>query len=343
MDCVAIRFCRMAMIETCRKAGYDPRKKTEAGRPAQRKDRVMKIRICVCVLLFLLLSASVSAAGHEAASIVQFGSDITVEAGTKARRVVSFGGQVTVNGTVEKDVVAVGASVVLSRGALVEGDVVSIGGTVVRGRGAEIRGSVTAINTTNFWAFVSSAVEDEAEGWSWVLAVISLAIFFCLLIIAMLVTVLIPKPIAVISTTIREETLRSSLWGLLALILAVPLAILLAISVIGIVLIPLEVVIMTVAALTGFIAMSQLVGRQMYALVKRRNQGIVRETFWGLIILWFAGWIPYIGPIVKVLAVVLGLGGVIFSRFGTRMKGLHVQPPPPPVEQPPAEPPPAVA
>jgi len=303
----------------------------------------MKIRIYVCVLLLLLMSASVSAAGHEAASIVQFGSDVTVEAGTKARRVVSFGGQVTVNGTVEKDVVAVGASVVVSRGAIVEGDVVSIGGTVVRGRGAEIRGSVTAINTTNFWAFVSSAVEDEAEGWSWVLAVISLAIFFCLLIIAMLVTVLIPKPIAVISTTIREETLRSSLWGLLALVLAVPLAILLAISVIGIVLIPLEVVIMTVAALTGFIAMSQLVGRQVYALVKRRNQGIVRETFWGLIILWFAGWIPYIGPIVKVLAVVLGLGGVIFSRFGTRMKGIHVQPPPPPVEQPPAEPPPAVA
>jgi hypothetical protein len=79
--------------------------------------------------------------------------------------------------------------------------------------------------------------------------------------------------------------------------------------------------------------MSQLVGRQVYALAKRHNQGVVRETFWGLIVLWFAGWIPYVGPIVKVLAVVLGLGGVFFSRFGTRTKGLHV--PPPPMEQPP--------
>lgn len=299
----------------------------------------MKGRITASVLLILLLFATAAAAGQESATIFKLGSDVTVEAGTKVKRVIAIGGQVTVDGTVEKDVMAVGASVVLSKKAVVDGDVVSIGGTVVKGRGAEIRGSITEINGSNLGTFVSSAIEDEAEGWSWVWAVISLAIFFCLLIIAMLVTILVPKPIMVISATIREETLRSSLWGLLALILAVPLALLLAISVIGIVLIPLEVIIMTLAALAGFIAMSQLVGRQVYALAKRHNQGVVRETFWGLIVLWFAGWIPYVGPIVKVLAVVLGLGGVFFSRFGTRTKGLHV--PPPPMEQPPAEPPPA--
>ncbi|NPU85645.1 MAG: hypothetical protein HPY65_14310 [Syntrophaceae bacterium] len=301
----------------------------------------MKGRIALCVLLAMLLFASVAAASQESSSIFKVGGDVTIEAGTKAKRVVSFGGQVTVNGVVETDVVAVGASVVLGKNAVVDGDVVSLGGTIVKGRGAVIRGNITEINASNFWTVVSSAIEDEAEGWSWVWAVISLAIFFCILIIAMLVTILVPKPIAVISATIREETLRSSLWGLLALILAVPLAILLAISVIGIVLIPLEVVIMTLAALAGFIAMSKLIGQQVYALARKQNQGIVRETFWGLIILWFAGWIPYVGPILKVLAVVLGLGGVIFSRFGTRTKGLPLQPPP--VDQPPAEPPPAVA
>lgn len=296
----------------------------------------MNRRITACVFA-LLFFASAAWASQENASVFKIGTDVTIEAGTRVKRVVALGGQVTVNGTVDGDVVAVGASVVLGKRALVDGDVVSIGGTVVKGRGAEVRGGITVINASNFWAFVSSAIEDDGEGWSWVWAVISLAIFFCLMIIAMLVTILIPKPIQVISSTIREETLRSSLWGLLAVVTAVPLAILLAISVIGIVLIPLEVVILTVAALTGFIAVSQLVGKGAYALAKRKDQGVVRETFWGLIILWFSGWIPYVGPMVKVLAVMLGMGGVIFSRFGTRTKGLQSAPQQPAAPQ--ADPP----
>jgi uncharacterized Zn-binding protein involved in type VI secretion len=286
------------------------------------------------VPLVLLAFAATAAASQESSSIFKIGSDVTVEAGLKAKRVVTVGGQITVNGTVEGDVVAVGASVVLGKRALVEGDVVSLGGTIVKGRGAVIRGSITEINGSNFWAVVSSAIEDEAEGWSWVWAVISLAIFFCLMIIAMLVTILLPKPIQVISATIREETIRSSLWGLLILVTAFPLALLLTISLIGIVLIPLEVVILSLAALAGFIAVSQLVGRAAYAVAKRKDQGVVRETFWGLIILWFAGWIPYVGVLVKVLALVIGWGGVFFSRFGTRTKGLHLSSSP--VEPPPA-------
>jgi len=295
----------------------------------------MRGRISAIILLVLLLFAAPAGAGQETSSIFKIGSDVTVEAGTRAKRVITIGGQVTVNGTVEKDVMAVGASVVLGKRAVVDGDVVSLGGTIVKGRGAEIRGSITEINGSNFWAVVSSAIEDEAEGWSWVWAVISLSIFFCLMIIAMLVTVLIPRPIQVISATIRGEPLRSSLWGLLALVTAMPLGLLLAISIIGIVLIPLEIMILTLAALAGFIAMSQLVGRGVYALAKKRDQGIVRETFWGLIILWFAGWIPYVGPTLKVLAVVLGMGGVFFSRFGTRTKGLRLSAPRP--EAPPAD------
>ncbi|MGV8078430.1 MAG: hypothetical protein AB2L22_00005, partial [Syntrophales bacterium] len=116
----------------------------------------MKGRITASVLLILLLFATAAAAGQESATIFKLGSDVTVEAGTKVKRVIAIGGQVTVDGTVEKDVMAVGASVVLSKKAVVDGDVVSIGGTVVKGRGAEIRGSITEINGSNLGTFVSS-------------------------------------------------------------------------------------------------------------------------------------------------------------------------------------------
>jgi len=43
----------------------------------------------------------------------------------------------------------------------------------------------------------------------------------------------------------------------------------------------------------------------------------MRETIWGLIILWLIGWIPYVGWMVKMCAIVIGLGGVLLTRFGT--------------------------
>jgi hypothetical protein len=83
------------------------------------------------------------------------------------------------------------------------------------------------------------------------------------------------------------------------------------------VLIPLEMAIVLFAVLLGFIAVSQLVGRKLFTVLKRHDQSLMRETIWGLIILWLIGWIPYVGWMIKMCAIVIGLGGVLLTRFGT--------------------------
>ncbi|MDD5170784.1 MAG: hypothetical protein PHN75_18350, partial [Syntrophales bacterium] len=108
------------------------------------------------------------------------------------------------------------------------------------------------------------------------------------------------------------------LWGILGLIVVVPLAILLTISVIGIVLIPLEIILVVCASLLGLIAVSRLIGEKAYLLFFRRSdQHMIRQTFWGLVIIWLIGWIPVIGWMIKVIAITVGLGAVIYTRFGT--------------------------
>jgi hypothetical protein len=268
--------------------------------------------LIIAMLTLFMLDRSVWA---DSSTIIKMGKDIVVESGTKVGSVISLGGQITIDGTVDGYAIAIGNSIVLSRDAIVTGNAVSIGGTIVKAKGAQIQGNQTEINTSEA---ISTALNEEWQGWSWIFAVISAAIFLCILIIAILTVTLLPGPIKAISSFIVGDTLRVSLWGILGLVLVVPLAVLLTISVIGIVLIPLEVIIVTCAALTGFIAMGRLVGSRMYSLLKKAEQGIIRETFWGLIVLWLIGWLPYIGGTVKVLAVVIGMGGVIASRFGTR-------------------------
>lgn len=286
------------------------------------------IRLGLTVLCILGLLGAAAAGATEDKSVIKIGSDVTIEAGQKVRTVVTIGGQITVGGTVEKNVVAVGGSVVLTKTAVVEGNVVALGGVIVIARDARVDGSLTEINSSNLYETLAAALSTEWEGWSWIFAIISLSIFLVILVLALLTVALLPKPVRVISEAIGENTFKVVLCGLLGLVLIAPLALLLTISVVGIALIPLEVIIVACSIILGFISVGQLIGRRALRMLKRPNPGMIRETFWGLIILWIIGWIPYIGWMVKAVAIVVGLGATLITRFGTH-QGWKCTPPAP--------------
>jgi len=268
------------------------------------------------LLIFGLLLGPAAIASADT-SIFKIGSDVTIEKGQKIQSVVAIGGQITVSGAVEKSVVAIGGSVVLTKTAVVKGNVVSLGGVIVIARDASVGGDLTEINSSNLYETLAAALSSEWEGWSWIFAVISLSIFFVILVLALLIAALLPKPVRIVSEAIHENTFKVVLCGILGLVLIAPLALLLTISVVGIALIPLEVIIVVCSVLLGFIAVSRIIGGKALRLFKRPNPGIVRETFWGLLIIWLIGWIPYVGWMVKAIAIVLGLGSVLITRFGT--------------------------
>ena len=272
--------------------------------------------VIVLSLLGLLLRPA-AAVATEGGNIVKIGSDVTIEAGQKVSNVVAIGGQITVSGAVDNNVVAVGGSVVLTKTAVVGGSVVSLGGIIVSARDSQIIGTMTEINSSNLFETLTTALSAEWEGWSWIFAVISLSIFLVILVLALLIVALLPKPVRTVAEAIGENTFKVALTGLLGLVLITPLALLLTVSVVGIALIPLEVIVVVCSVLLGFIAVGQLIGKKVLKLFHRPNPSMLRETFWGLIILWLIGWIPYIGWMVKAVAIVIGLGAALITRFGT--------------------------
>jgi hypothetical protein len=276
-----------------------------------------KNTLLVFPLIAVIFLFSASLVRAESANIFKIGSNVTIEEGTKVRNVLAIGGQITVDGVVENNVVSIGGSIVLTKTAVVGGSVFTLGGVIVRGRGSEVYGTLTEINTDDISAAITKALSEEWEGWSWIFAIVSLSIFLGILLVTILTVFLIPKPVQLISSAIKEKPFKVTVWGLIGLVLVVPLAVLLAISVIGIVLIPLEMAIVLFAVILGFIAVSQLVGRKLFTVLKRHDQSLMRETIWGLIVLWLIGWIPYVGWMIKMCAIVMGLGGVFLTRFGT--------------------------
>ena len=279
----------------------------------------MKISM-VCFLVALLLFSFGAPCQAENTNIVKIGGDVTIAEGNKVKNALTVGGQITVNGTVTGHVMAIGGSVVLTRTALVEGNVISVGGVIVMGKGARVHGNSKEINASDISQSLASVLNEDWEGWSWVFAVLSLLIFIGILLLAILLVTLLPKPVCLVATAIRESPFRVFLLGLLVLISIVPLAVLLTISVMGIVLIPLEMTLVVGSALVGFIAVAQLTGEKIFLFFKKPDQSIVIDVSLGLIILWLVGWMPDIGWMIKVIAVVLGLGGVFVSCLGARQK-----------------------
>jgi hypothetical protein len=266
----------------------------------------------LAVILTLALFPVVSA---NAKNKVRIGGNVVVDEGTEVKDAVAVGGSVTVNGKVRDSAVAVGGSVILGPNAVIGKDVVSIGGAVKQAQGSKIHGDLVELNIPGVSAIIPFFVEDTPSSWFWTVKITSLLGFLAL---AVLMVVVLPKPFNLISNNVQQNLVKIILWGILGLVVLIPLAIFLAISVIGIPLIALEVFFVGIAFLVGYIAIAQLIGDKIAALMKRPALGVIWLTVMGLLALWFIGWVPFLGSFVKAAVIVLGFGGVLATLFTSR-------------------------
>ena len=268
----------------------------------------------IAVILPLVLFPLVNA---NAKDKVRIGGSVVVDEGTVVKDAVAVGGSVIVNGKVRKSAVAVGGSVTLGPNAVIGKDVVSIGGAVKQAQGAKIHGDVVELNLPGVSAIMPFFFEDTSSSWFWTIKIASLLGFLAL---AVLLVAVLPKPFNLISNNVQQNLGKIILWGILGLVVLIPLAIFLVISVIGIPLIALEVFLVGIAFLAGYVAIAQLIGDKIAALMKRPALNVIWLTIMGLLALWLIGWIPFLGSLVKAVVIVLGFGGVLTTLFTSRKR-----------------------
>jgi MFS family permease len=278
--------------------------------------------IAVLALVFL------GAPSVDARNIIKVGKDINIGEDQAVNNAVAIAGQITVSGLVENNVATVGGSIVLTNEAVVRGNVICIGGVVVQGNGAQVFGNITEVNSSNISTAVASAFYGDMDAWSWLVDIIYFCFFAMILMLALLMATLFPRPLNAIADSIQGNKAKSFFWGFLATLMIAPFFMLLIFSFIGILLMPLAFAALLLAFMFGFIGVSALLGN--FVLTKifhRQNKSLVEKTLLGLILLWFSGWIPfYIGTIIKTVAITIGFGGVFLALFQHRHH--HVAPPP---------------
>jgi hypothetical protein len=173
----------------------------------------------VIVTLALICATTFAANDIQGSDLVRIGGDATVDEGRVVKDAVAIGGSVTVlsGGRVMGNAIAIGGDVHLKATARVEGDAVSIGGEILKEEGASIGKNEVAI--------LSGAKHFVPAFWKWslldilydsYLASLVLHIFVVMVIAALgiLLLLFVPGPLQIISSTIRQSTLRSGGWGL---------------------------------------------------------------------------------------------------------------------------------
>ncbi|NOZ03981.1 MAG: hypothetical protein GXO92_05170 [FCB group bacterium] len=243
-------------------------------------------------------------------SIIKIGNSVVVEAGKTVKSAVAIGGDVRIYGTVEEDAVAVGGSVYVGPDAVIRKNAVSVGGSVSMEQGGVIYGDVVEVGGFRLGSLFMPFQQYGYWGFPWGFHLIS---FFGLLALALLSVLLLPNQLDSVSKTIKTDIPKAILYGVLAGILFVPLIIMLAVSILGIPLIPFTIMITVLMALFGYFAVAMVLGSRLLTTANRPEPSALLNVFLGLVIIWVIGLIPILGHLIKIAVYVIGLGGVLIA------------------------------
>jgi uncharacterized RDD family membrane protein YckC len=276
---------------------------------------------------------------HFSNPALRIGQDYTLKAGDSAREVVVIAGDATIEGRVDSDVVVIFGKAQLAGTAVIEGSLVIVGGTASIGEGAQVHedlfvlggyegapgfsagGQHTVIGTAAVGTWFRTLVPWLTHGllwgrpivpwlpWVWAVA----GVFF---LISLLLNMVFDVPVRAATVPLRATPLSAFMTGLLVMLLAGPMCFVLAISVIGIAVVPFVLCALLVAALLGKVAFARWIGMSVFRQedIENRAQSF-RSFLLGSAIMCVAYMIPVLGLVTWTMAGVFGLGASTLAFF----------------------------
>jgi hypothetical protein len=236
----------------------------------------------------------------------------------------------SIYGRVKGDLNLVFSSVFLGEKSEIDGDLNAVFSTVLKHPKAVIKGGKNFVFSSESettekkgelykieWKFVPdlTGLTPILKGISILLKIIASIGY---LILAILIYLFIPKHLEIMNEAINKNIISTFLFGLLASILIVPLGILLAISIVGIPLIPLYILLVILAVIIGQVVVGYFLGER-FSKAGNFNLSPLRSLILGMLFLLILGLVPFLGPLIWLTTTILGLGSIWLTKFGTKI------------------------
>src|SRR5215472_13212556 len=278
------------------------------------------------------------AEGETVRNATAMGGSVVVN-GSVTGDAVALGGSVTVTGHVSGGVVAMGGGVHLGPNAVVEGDVVAVGGEVTKDEGAEIGGDQTssgALASLGLDRIVQKITKDAAKmsggtpsedsghhpwlrGWHFGLPGFLLRFAF-LFFVGLMLMVFAPTRMHQIEADLKNEPVKCGLVGLVGFVALVPLLIMLAITVVGLLVVPVVLFLACLGVAMGMSALANEIGMRLPIFRGRKTQALILAV--GTLVLLLVAKVPYLGPLAIAVLMTIAFGAAIRTRFGQAPKGV---------------------
>lgn len=276
--------------------------------------KIVTLLAIVSAFIFVFSTTAWAQIDGEARNIVRFGEDIEIEEGeVVSGDLVVFGGDAIVAGTVEGNVTVLGGDVELKSTAEIDGELTVLGGRIEREPGAEVKEGVTSgrrfIPRRGFWI--------DPTTWFGFSLLFNFLTLLGTLALGAIVVALLPDYSEKIALFIAREPWQAVGVGFLALLLVVPAIVLLAITIIGILLIPLFIIFVVAAYIYGYIAASLLIGKRIFEVSKASASTPIAEAVVGILVVGLLRFIPFVGGLIGLVVGLLGFGAVLLTKFGT--------------------------
>ncbi|WP_341732075.1 hypothetical protein [Microcoleus sp. EPA2] len=249
-------------------------------------------------------------------NLIRFGGSVTVPENQVVENAIAFGGSVTVSSKAKvlDTAIAFGGDVIMKQGARVEGDAYSFGGKILQEPGAIVGGERATFSDRHGMMYGS----DRGRSSFFVHYFFSAIFRACSAVVAAILGLIIlhtsPQFLPSLATKLRQHPGLTALWGIGAIVSFVFAGVFLALTLIGIPLIPLLSLTAVMTALVGSLGVALFVGQ---ALVTKGDRSLQQQFLMGLAILTVLTLIPFFGGLVVCLVNLFGLGALLLWQFGT--------------------------
>ena len=268
----------------------------------------------------------------------------TVAAGSTAKGTIVARGRVDVFGRVEGSVVSLAGDVNVHRGGVVTGDALAVGGRVVADSG-EVDGEMRTLSTLPALISPATALADQrTPAQRTVDSVKAVAGSFAILLIIAVGVFLFAGPnLDEVVSTIQTRFARAFWYGVVGQLLVLPALLILicglALTIIGILLIPFAIIAYGIAvaglATLGFLAACRLIGDGLWRGGTASARGRALATLFVGVSVFLGLWLvasllmsaPFAAAVIRACALAatwaamtLGLGAALLSRAGTHRR-----------------------
>lgn len=275
--------------------------------------------------------------------IASFGGPTSIT-GTVKGEVAVFGGPVFIDGTVDEDITVFGGAVTLGPTAVIGGDIALMGGTIDQADDAVVKGEIKNIDLGMLNHFIpriiaSAATPSAPKPVAAVRAIKFFVVFFMLTglgILIVLLGVFFAKPIERIVHIIEVDFWKSAGIGFLIQISLAPALVFMAVSILGIPLIPLAILLIIAGILMSVASFGVIINQKFLHAINKPPMNTLPAVALGFVLLHslflLGALVNIVGSPLTALGVIfiiinfivlwcgitVGMGAVWTTRMGTR-------------------------